>query len=132
MKHYANDFVANSETSNNISSMLSAMITHIDAQSKPTEQVKSEESTEGDTNIDAMFESFAFDIACDLGFKDRGPDPVEPQFNDTISSFNLNPAIKIDEETNKSLHVRQNVPAAVLEIEEQRLDQIAKREQLIF
>ncbi len=73
MKNYSNDFVANCETSNNISSMLSAMITHIDAQSKPEEVV--EASTAGETNIDELFESFAFDIACDLGLKDRGPDP---------------------------------------------------------
>ena len=53
--------------------MLSAMITHIDAQSKPEEVV--EASTAGETNIDELFESFAFDIACDLGLKDRGPDP---------------------------------------------------------
>ena len=122
MKHYSNEFVANSETINNISSMLSAMITHINAQSKPEENVKSEASTAGDTNIDELFESFAFDIACDLGLKDKGPDPIEPSFHDTISSYNLNPAIKIEEETNKSLNVRQNVPAAVLEVEENRLE----------
>jgi hypothetical protein len=107
LKTYANDFVDNPETSNNISSMLSAMITHIDALSKPEVVEKSEESTAGETNIDEMFESFAFDIACDLGLKNRGPDPVTASFHDTISSFNyLNPAIKIDEETNKSLHVK--------------------------
>lgn len=58
MSVYNNDFVSNSETSNNISSVLSAMITHIEGVNKGQVQrpTTSEPSTAYDSNIDDLFE----------------------------------------------------------------------------
>lgn len=77
--------------------MLSAMVTHIESANggmtgRPTSV--EDPSTADDTNIDDLFESFAYEIACDLNLKDRGTDPVESLINDAASS-SINLGIQI-------------------------------------
>jgi hypothetical protein len=59
MSFFQNDFVKNSETSNNISCVLSAMVTHIEQinrgkSGRPELQI--EPSTADESNIDDLFE----------------------------------------------------------------------------
>jgi len=88
MSSYQNDFVQNSETSNNISSVLSAMVTHIESANKGQngrpEAV--EPSTADDTDIDSLFAKFEHSINCDLSLADRGEDPVDSAPTDNESS----------------------------------------------
>jgi len=81
MSAYKNDFVQNPETSNNISSVLSAMVTHISSANKGQngrpEQAAAEPSTADDTDIDSMFANFEHQIKCDLNLADRGLDYAE-------------------------------------------------------
>lgn len=131
---YQNDFVSNSETSNNISSVLSAMMTHIESANKGQNgrpASPAEPSTADETNIDDLFESFAHDIACDLNLKDRGSDPVDLVAVDSMSS-KMDLGMQIHDQINKTLEVKQTVPAGIADSEEARLNQIAAREQQIF
>lgn len=105
---YNNDFVGNSETSNNISSVLSAMVTHIETANngqngRPASAP--EPSTADETNIDELFESFAHDIACDLNLKSRGADPVDTVVCDSMSS-KMDLGMQIHDQINKTLEVK--------------------------
>lgn len=80
---YKNDFVANNETSNNISSVLSAMITNIEHENYKAHENESVMqgsvmggSTEAET-IDDLFSQWEDEIAVVTHRKDRGPDPRE-------------------------------------------------------
>lgn len=74
---YKNDFVKNPETANNISSVLSAMITHIAVANKGEEgRPASEPSTQEETDIDSLFASFEHQIKCDMGMREREPEHV--------------------------------------------------------
>ena len=85
---YENDFVRNSETANKISSVLSAMVTHIEHVNKevhdhsklertsPTQKIVNiEPSTADESVLSDIFDRFATEIACDLSLMSRGPDP---------------------------------------------------------
>jgi hypothetical protein len=134
MSAYLNDFVQNSETSNNISSVLSAMVTHIESANKGQNgkpEAAAEPSTADDTDIDSLFAQFEHQINCDLSLADRGEDAVDcaPLDND---SSKINLGMQIHDQINKTLEVKQTVPAGLADIENQRLEQIAAREQQIF
>ena len=94
---YKSDFISNPETANNISSVLSAMITHIDENSQhPWDQETEEKedhvnSIDNDVtmaeSLDDLFEEFSHEISCNLKLKDRGPDPFkESSLADTLRS----------------------------------------------
>jgi len=96
---YDNDFVRNSETANKISSVLSAMVTHIEhvnrevhdhskiERTSPTQKiVHNESSTADESALSDIFDRFATEIACDLSLMSRGPDPEDaPNPSDSIS-----------------------------------------------
>ena len=108
LTYYKKDFVSNSETSNNISSVLSAMVTHIEATNggqtgRPASPC--DPSTAEETNIDDLFESFAHEIACDLNLKDRGEDAIETVNYDCASST-INLGVQVHDQTNKTLEVK--------------------------
>ena len=80
--------MSNPETSNNISSVMSAMITQIDvdnnwdqqrgAVSMIGEQAIESDNLDGTTaadSLDDMFKQFSMDVSCDLRLSSRGPDP---------------------------------------------------------
>jgi hypothetical protein len=132
MSAYKTDFVQNSETSNNISSVLSAMVTHISTANKGQNgRPEAEPSTAEETDIDSLFANFEHSIRCDLAMEDRGQDPCETVQQDHQSS-NLDLGMQIHDQINRTLEVKQTVPAGMVEAEQQRLDQIAAREQEIF
>lgn len=86
---YKKDFVDNSETANNVQSVLSAMITQIESENTYN-LAKSQEKTPGvdvdrfdiDDNttmaesLDDLFDDFNSEVHCNLKLADRGPDPV--------------------------------------------------------
>lgn len=125
---YDNDFVRNSETANKLSSVLSAMVTHIEHvnrdvhdhskvdRTSPTQKiVNNEPSTADESALSDIFDRFANEIACDLSLMSRGPDPEDaPNPSDSISQKH-NKGILIHDETNKTLEVKQTAPLSVLE-----------------
>lgn len=131
MSCYQNDFVQNSETSNNISSVLSAMCTHISVankgeQGRPQQAV--EPSTADDTDLESLFSNFEHQIRCDLGMDSRGEDPAEPQGAQDNQSSKPDLGMQIHDQINKTLEVKQTVPAGLADSEKLRLEQIAQRE----
>lgn len=124
MSSYNKDFVQNSETSNNISSVLSAMVTHIAEANKGQDgrpEQPAEPSTAEETDIDSLFANFEHSIRCDLNLEDRGQDPSETVQQDMQSS-NVDLGMQIHDQINKTLEVKQTVPAGMAEQEQQRLD----------
>jgi hypothetical protein len=125
---YDNDFVRNSETANKISSVLSAMVTHIEHVNKevhdhsklertsPTQKIVNiEPSTADESVLSDIFDRFATEIACDLSLMSRGPDPENaPNPSDSISQKHNN-GILIHDETNRTLEVKQTAPLSILE-----------------
>lgn len=98
MLAYNNDFVKNSETSNKISSILSAMVTHIEhvnqdvhetsqvVQASPNLKTSVDASTADESALSDIFDRYATEIACDLSLMSRGPDPVDaPNPADTLT-----------------------------------------------
>ena len=116
---FKNDFVSNPETSNNISSVMSAMITQIDvdnnwdqqrgAVSMIGEQAIESDNLDGTTaadSLDDMFKQFSMDVSCDLRLSSRGPDPQkERSIADTLTQ-KYNRQFKIHEENDKTLEVQ--------------------------
>lgn len=85
---YQKDFVDNSESANNVQSVLSAMITQIDSdknwQMSPSMQQTSGlahaseiDATTMADSLDDLFDEYENEINFSLKLKDRGPDPVE-------------------------------------------------------
>ena len=133
---YDNDFVRNSETANKISSILSAMVTHIEHVNKevhnsrlcqifhysklertsPTQKIVNiEPSTADESVLSDIFDRFATEIACDLSLMSRGLDPEDaPNPSDSISQKHNN-GILIHDETNRTLEVKQTAPLSILE-----------------
>ena len=125
---YDNDFVRNSETANKISSVLSAMVTHIEHVNKevhdhsklertsPTQKIVNiEPSTADESVLSDIFDRFATEIACDLSLMSRGQDPEDaPNPSDSISQKHNN-GILIHDETNRTLEVKQTAPLSILE-----------------
>lgn len=110
------------------------MITHIEtANDGKTGRPSSppEPSTAEETNIDDLFESFAHEIACDLSVKERAPEIFDTVLADNWSS-KIDLGIQINDQINRTLQVKQTVPYGIAESEEQRLNQIAAREQGAF
>ena len=88
-------------------------------------------STAADS-LDDMFKQFQTDVSCDLRLKSRGPDPVkEMSIAETLSSRH-NRNIAIFEEQDKTLEVKQTIPLALLEEEEERLQKISERERKVL
>jgi hypothetical protein len=126
---YDNDFVRNSETANKISSVLSAMVTHIEHINKevhdnsklertsPTQKIVNiEPSTADESVLSDIFDRFATEIACDLSLMSRGPDPeTAPNPSDSISQKHNNNGILIHDETNRTLEAKQTAPLSVLD-----------------
>lgn len=113
---YRNDFVQNPETANNISSVLSAMITHIAVANKGEEgRPASATSTQAETDIESLFSNFEHQIKCDMGILVREPTPVsakKPIFND-CSAPSLN--MQVHDQMNGTLEVQQTVPYGLAE-----------------
>jgi len=134
MSAYKSDFVQNPETSNNISSVLSAMVTHISVANKGQNgrpEQAAEPSTADDTDIDSLFANFEHQIKCDLSLADRGEDQAESLAQDNMSS-GVDLGMQIHDQINKTLEVKQTIPAGIAESEKKRLEQISEREQQIF
>ena len=142
---FKDDFVDNAETTNNISSVLSAMITQIDRdnnwdQERPTASMIGEQVIESDRmdnttaadSLDDLFRQFQEDVSCDLRLKSRGPDPVPSKsLAETLDSRH-NKGIKIHEENDKTLEVQQTIPLAMLTDEKERLEKISEREKRVL
>ena len=138
---YKKDFVENAETANNITSVLSAMITQIEtennwmlaaSQEKGSAAVDpsamADDATTQAESLDDLFEDFQHEVNCTLKLKDRGPDPIEEKsLADTLSGRH-NRRIEIHEENDKTLTVQQTIPLSLVEKEAVRLAQISQRE----
>ncbi len=145
---YKKDFVSNSETANNIQSVLSAMITQIDADKKwelaQSQQISAgglDNNTASAMDVDAstqaeslndLFEEFHHEVNCGLKLKDRGPDPVEEKsLAETLNSRH-NKGLEIHEENDKTLEVKQSLPLELVEKESNRVNQISMREREVL
>ena len=149
---YNKDFVSNSETANNIQSVLSAMITQIETDKKwvmaasqekggskldaiggPSSEIMGgEDVTTQAESLDDLFDEFQHEVQCGLKLKDRGPDPVEEKsLAETLGSRH-NRGIEIHEENDKTLEVKQSLPLQLVEKEAQRVNQISVREREVL
>jgi hypothetical protein len=125
--------VANPETQNKISSLISAMVTQIDHDNNwdqplgvggsevGIEQASVDEQTTQAESLDDLFEHYAHEISCDLKLKDRGPDPApEASLADTLHSRH-NRGLQIHEENDRTLEVEQSLPLALVDTETDRV-----------
>ena len=143
---YKKDFVDNSETANNVQSVLSAMITQIETENSFS-LAKSQEKTPGmdmqqrsevDDNttmgesLDDLFDEFSHEVHCNLKLADRGADPVQEKSLAETLETRHNRGIEIHEEDDKTLEVQQTIPLSLMEKESQRLKQISTREKEVL
>ena len=146
MAPYEDDFIDHPETKNAISSVLSAMVTHIESKHHFLEcnannninkddlsaieagDIASSTNRDCETNdetLDDLFSQFEHDILCDLKIEKRSPDVPEDCVDivDTVSE-RQNVGLMIHEEIDATLEQVQTAPIGILDSEEDRLHQI--------
>lgn len=110
------------------------MVTHIAAANKGQDGRPEpvEPSTAEETDIDSLFANFEHQIKCDLNFEERSSQEQQESTQVEHQSSHIDLGMQIHDQINKTLEVKQTVPAGMIEQEQQRLEQIASREQKIF
>lgn len=115
---YQNDFVCNNETSNNISSVLSAMISQIESSPEQKDYQNSyigargtsvgyddNASTVEESNLDDLFDNFSSNVKCDLKLNEREPDEVKEVSKSLSLTAKHNDKLTLHEECDKTLEV---------------------------
>jgi len=127
-KTYQRDFIPNSEVSNGVAAVLSAMVSQIsfeNSQSQMTDQSVADESTQPET-LDDLFENYQREIAYDCHLMDR--EPPEEEFSQDRLKGVLPTYVNVYDTVDTSTQPVVSLPAGMVEDHGEHARKIAERE----